>query len=842
MGFVKKILNSPSQIEHVLKVKLLLTLFLLPVIVFGQNLDQIGKSPLVKVNGGISANTIYYEGSANRDPFTFFINGNLNFNFSGIYNVPLSFSYTNQDFSYNTPFKINRLSIHPSYKWVATHIGDVAMTFSPYTVNGHQFTGFGTDLTPNGPWKISAFYGRLLKATEYNPEVPEAIPAYRRMGYGIKTGYEFNRFNLGLTLFKAKDDINSLEIDIPDELNIDPKENLVVSLESSVNVTKNLTLNVEVARSAVTENIQDEDEDQDAIFGVLIDEKASTDYYTAMNANFTYTYGKGSVGVGYERIDPEYRTFGAYFFNNDLENITVNAAQELFNGRVNLAVNAGLQRDDLRNEKESQSTRIVSAANATIKASDRLNIAASYSNFQSYTNIRTAFDIINQVDPLENLDTLDFRQVSQNASLNLGYLLSQSKTKQQNIGLNFTYQTTKDEQGTAEETNNTTNFYNAGANYALTFLEKSLSISAAVNSAFNKVEENDALTYGPTLGVNKQFFDKKLRTGISASYNESLVNGTSQGNVMNFRASSGYIYREKHNFNLNALALFRNSNNATANDFTLTFGYSYSFDVKKPDLRFLKKRTNDDAEKQQATTPGDTLQKLEEQLDKTKQNYYRFRYRGTIYEGNASMVVNQIEAQSYDDYLKNKDAFGKQRLENQMANLKAKAANDDDFKNEAIDYLDSIYAMKDFVPIYKESLNSTLQKLRKELEGKEQQMKEKYALAKVEMEAHPLHNLSEEERKNADEQEQFEYMKLITIEKVDAERLESYLFTRFEIEKIFAGGGISDRLQNIEQFTKQYQEKAFDKYKEDKDLEKINIYLEEQIIRYYDKLYKQTIE
>ncbi|RZS98982.1 hypothetical protein [Aquimarina brevivitae] len=825
-----------------MKVKLLLTFFLLTSIAFGQNLDQIGKTPLVKVNGGISANTIYYNGSANRDPFTYFVNGNLNFNISGIYNIPLSFSYTNQDFSYNTPFKINRLSIHPSYKWVATHIGDVAMTFSPYTVNGHQFTGFGTDLTPNGPWKLSAFYGRLLRATEYNAEVPEAIPAYRRMGYGLKAGYEFNQWNLGLTVFKAKDEINSLNNPIPSEINIDPKENLVVSLESSVNVFKNLTFNLEVARSAVTENIEDEREAQDAVFGLLIDEKASTDYYTAMNANFTYTYGRGSVGVGYERIDPEYRTFGAYFFNNDLENITVNAAQELFNGRVNLAINAGLQRDDLRDEKESQSTRIVSAANATIKASDRLNIAASYSNFQSYTNIRTAFDVINQVDPLENLDTLDFRQVSQNASLNLGYLLSQSKTKQQNIGFNLTYQTTKDEQGTAEATNNTTNFYNTAANYALTFPERSLSLNAAVNAAFNKVEENDALTYGPTVGVNKQFFDKKLRTGISASYNESLVNGTSQGNVMNFRASSGYIYKEKHNFNLNALALFRNSTTTKANDFTLTFGYTYSFDVKKPDLRFLKRRTDENDEIGQANAPKDSLQKLEIELGKTKQNYYRFRYRGTVYEGNTSLVINQIEAQSYDDYLKNKEAFGQQRLEEQLATLKTKAAQDDDFRNEAIDYLDAVYARKDFVRVYKESLTSTLQKLRQELQGKEQQMKEKYALAKADKESHPLHKLSVEERKNADEQQQFDYMKLTTIEKVDAERLESYLFTRFEIEKIFAGNGLTDRLKNLEQFTDQYQELAFDRYQKDKNLEKINIYLEEQIISYYDNLYKETID
>ncbi|MDH7445508.1 hypothetical protein [Aquimarina sp. 2201CG14-23] len=828
-----------------MKKTLLLLLLNITFVAFGQNLDQIGKAPLVKINGGVSANSVYYNGTANREPFTYFLNGNLNFNISGIYNIPLSFSYTNQDFAYSTPFKINRLSIHPSYKWVATHIGDVAMTFSPYTVSGHQFTGFGTDLTPNGPFKISALYGRFLKPTEYNEEVPEAIPAYKRIGYGLKTSYDFSRFSVGLIFFKAKDEASSLDIPIPEDLNIDPKENLVVSLASSIEVTKGLSFNVEVAQSAVTENLEDQETDSNTnVLGFLINERASTEYYTAFNADVTYSFGKGSLGVGYERIDPQYRTFGAYFFNNDLENITVNASQELFNSRVSLAVNAGLQRDDLKNEKESQSNRVVAAINANIKVSDRFNIAASYSNFQSYTNIRTAFDVINEVDPLQNLDTLDFKQVSQNASLNLGYILSQSKQKQQNVGLNLTYQTTKDEQGTADATNNKTDFYNAGANYSIAYPERALTISGAVNAAYNVIEENDALTYGPTLSVNKQFFDKKLRTGLSASYNESLTNGDSQGNVMNFRANASYVYKEKHNLNLNALTLFRNTANTSSNnDFTVTLGYSYSFDVKKIDARFKRRSADDAVEKAQQETSKDTLQKLEEKLEKEKiekQNYYRFRYRGEIYDNNSALVADQIEATVRKEYYDKEDAFSKDQLKTLFASLKEKARNDDDFKNLAIDFLDSVYLRKDYIPVYQKRLQLVLISLQKELRSKDQQMKDVYAKTKFELENHPLHLLSESERNATTEEAQFEYMKMSTKYRVEGERFESYLFLRIEIEKLLNGNTIVKNNSNIKQIKELTQEETFRMHSEKKDLEKINIYLEEQIIIYFDKQYRSS--
>ena len=189
------------------------------------NFDQLGKEKWVRYNGGISANTVYYDGNANRQDFTYYLTGNLNFNLAGLYNVPLSFTYSNQDFNFPNPFKFNRLSLHPSYKWATAHIGDVSMTFSPYTLSGHQFTGGGIELNPEGKFQISAMYGRFLKATEYNPEEPRALAAYKRIGYGIKTAYDFDFMKLGVILFKANDDENSLGNPFPVELGLTPKDN-----------------------------------------------------------------------------------------------------------------------------------------------------------------------------------------------------------------------------------------------------------------------------------------------------------------------------------------------------------------------------------------------------------------------------------------------------------------------------------------------------------------------------------------------------------------------------------------------------------------------------------------
>ena len=183
-------------------------LLLIPIISFSQTLDYetITNSKPIKVSGSLSTNNVYYNSNINnsREPFTYYLQGGLNVNIYS-FSIPITFSYSNQGekLGYKLPFNFNRLSIHPKYKWITGHIGNVSMTFSPYTLSGHQFTGGGIDLAPQGPIKISAMSGRLLKATADDGD-PKTLPAYERMGYGLKTSYEREKYKLGVIGFYAK--------------------------------------------------------------------------------------------------------------------------------------------------------------------------------------------------------------------------------------------------------------------------------------------------------------------------------------------------------------------------------------------------------------------------------------------------------------------------------------------------------------------------------------------------------------------------------------------------------------------------------------------------------------
>jgi len=69
------------------------TLLLISAFGFSQNFNvqELGKAKLINVSGGASANSIFYSGNAQRDPFSYFLNGNININIAGLYNLPFSF-------------------------------------------------------------------------------------------------------------------------------------------------------------------------------------------------------------------------------------------------------------------------------------------------------------------------------------------------------------------------------------------------------------------------------------------------------------------------------------------------------------------------------------------------------------------------------------------------------------------------------------------------------------------------------------------------------------------------------------------------------------------------------
>jgi hypothetical protein len=314
--------------------------------------------------------------------------------------------------------------------------------------------------------------------------------------------------------------------------------------------------------------------------GGLFTPRGSSSYYHAYKANITYQAEAYSVGVGYERIDPQYRTLGGYFFNNDLENITVNAATALFQGKVNVAANVGTQRDNLDDSKISTMRRLVASANVAVAPSPKLNLAFAYSSFQTFTNIRSQFVDINQLTPFDNLDTLNFTQISQNVSANAMYLLGNNKNRRQSINMNLTVQDAADKQGGGEQ-NSGLQFYNINTAYSISLTPQSLTLSAAFNMNISDGTALDSRTLGPTISASKQLFNKKFRTTASVSKNESYANGVHTNSILNGRISGIVSVKKKHNINLGLVLVNRKSKQEGGakefTEFTGTLGYSYSF-------------------------------------------------------------------------------------------------------------------------------------------------------------------------------------------------------------------------------------------------------------------------
>ncbi len=550
-----------------------------------KTVDNIKNSPL-KINGGISANSIFYNsnGRSSREPFTYFLQGNLNIGWL-TFSMPLSYSFSNQgsQLGYETPFKFNRLSLHPKYKWIQGHIGDVAMTFSPYTLSGHQFTGGGLELTPEGAFSISAMAGRLLKATEDDGQ-QQTLPAFRRMGYGAKLGWEQETYKVGLIGFYAKDDINSIAA-VPDNRGITPKENLVIGLNGEITIDENYTIKAEYASSAITQDLRAETtrENGTGVTSLFFNNRGSTEYYDAFKAGLEMKVDKMQIGLGYERIDPGYETLGAYFFNNDFENLTLNATSPVFNDMLNLSFNIGYQRDNLNNQKTQATNRFVGAINATLKATDKITVTGAYSNFSTHTNKSlNQFDDINDSDLTdEDLEALNFKQLSQNANVNINWVLAEGEKNSQNINLNYSLASSANVQAGIIRVGQANNFHNANAVYTIGFPKKDLNISTSFNYNYSDIGRDDSNAYGGALDVSKKFFDKKLNSAFGITYNTNN-NKDTKTDVLNFRLNASTVLAKKHNFSLNTVQLLRNTTNqGTLNELTVTFGYAYVFDIGK---------------------------------------------------------------------------------------------------------------------------------------------------------------------------------------------------------------------------------------------------------------------
>ncbi|WP_299461301.1 hypothetical protein [uncultured Microscilla sp.] len=586
----------------------------------------------LKVSGGVSATQIFYGASGTderRDPYTYFLSGNLTFSMFSV-SVPLTFSYTNQEFSFSHQLpsvSFNQYGIQPTYKWMKFYIGYNTLTLSPYTMSGHLFLGGGIEAKPPGRVSATALYGRFRKATM--PDNTGEGGAFERMGYGVKLGIHFkprpNKYRrkvtfkskytrdgelraqaktpqkkpkeptksapfsdntdlLELIVFGAKDRPGSLP-QLDDSTGLFPEENVVLSARVNKTLWKKFSVEAEVATSAITADarIEEKDGNRQTVFLVtdgIFTRRANTAYYNAYKGQVNYNQQSFTVGIGYERVDPDYRTHGTYFFNNDFENITLNFSTQMWQGKFSINGSVGSQRNNLNEQNMSTLRRASASVNVNAILHPKLNLSLAYSNFQSITRVRNQFDIVNQLTPFDNLrDSLDFTQISQNANISINYQTINLPAHRQFWNANANVQVASGEGGNT--TNNAgTVFYNASTSYNFNWNKIGFTTVLALNYSQNEVETTLARIVGPTITLAKTLLKKRLKVSLAASLNNSYLDSNLTGSIINLRLNGGYTLLKNHRFNLNILTLRRNATDTSRDtfaEFTATLGYNYSF-------------------------------------------------------------------------------------------------------------------------------------------------------------------------------------------------------------------------------------------------------------------------
>lgn len=519
-----------------------------------QNLDEFSFKKGLKVNGGLSLSNDLYMGSdslVSRDPYAFYLNGNLNLNLWGI-SMPFAFSLSNTQKSYTQPF--NRFKLDPRYKWVHLLLGTNVMSLGKYTLSDHDFNGVGVELTP-GNWEISGMFGRLNKAVEFDPiQENYNTVCYKRMGYAAKLGYHSGSGRYEVTFFHGEDKKNSLLDAIPDECLLTPRRNTAVSAAISQNFLKYFNVQVEYALSVYNSNLVN-DEFEEVVTTTFVDKvfgrKQSDKMTDAFNASIGYQGPVAGISLQYERISPYYSSLGGYYFNEDEQNITIAPNLKLFQGKLSLSGQFGLQYNNLNNDRATDTRHVIYSANVSYNSGKVWMITANMSNFKTYTKVKpTSYPYYTN-----DLDSLNFYQVSRSFMLMNGFNFGNDKRKE-SLTISTSYQNATSM--TEDVKNNSSDFVNGNLSFSQQFVPSAWGWTAYFNTNYGNASSVSTLYFGPGAAANKSFFDNVLALTMSVAYNLNKVEDREDGSLVT--ASCGVVYNVKtksqkvgkHSFSLNS--------------------------------------------------------------------------------------------------------------------------------------------------------------------------------------------------------------------------------------------------------------------------------------------------
>ena len=540
-----------------------------PNTIYAQDLGNISKKDILKVSGGASVQTTTYTAfgiPAKRDPFLAQLNLNLNLNILGVISAPFSATLSTQNSKVSTPQPFNNFGISPKYKAVTAHIGYRSINLSEFSLSGSQFLGVGVEIDPKGSFvRGKALYGRFAQPVFFNRDGTLAnTPSFSRTGWG--TGISLGRTKkneVSFHAFRAKDNASSL--DVPrEELTIRPSENFVFGVVTKQAIGKKITLEGEFDVSAFTNDTEIEEEVVEGnsyinnIF--LFNYNPTSELKKAMSGSINYKLKVAKISLKYRRVDPEYRTLGTSFINNDYEDLSLKTSFGLLKKKLNVSLTGGGQRNNLAADKVSQLTRLIGAVNASYKISEKWNTSVNFSNFTSSTKQTVVVDF----------DSLRFVQTTKS----IGGTISRSANGERfsnslSLGINYQDAIVNSEQ--------LSNFYNGNIGWQGQFPKAKFGFGTGIMAVQATTDQLVNTTIGPSLNINKALFKDKFTLTFMGAYLNTFTNDVSNGEIISLSANGSISLTKKIKMGISAANIIREVDTQSSSELTGNFNLNYSF-------------------------------------------------------------------------------------------------------------------------------------------------------------------------------------------------------------------------------------------------------------------------
>lgn len=537
-----------------------------------QDLENINKEKPFEFSGTFTLFGSYYNVSGidpRRKDFSWYLTGNPLLKLYGV-EIPFSFTVSEQERSFRQPF--NQFCISPTYKWAKAHLGYTNLTWSPFTWSGQTAMGAGVELNP-GKFRFGALHGRLNRAVEENIVSPEAItPAYKRMGYSARLGYGTESSHVDVIMLKGKDDENSLNT-VPTSTEVLPGENVVAGISSKMKFTDKLFWDADVAASVYTRDLRalPLTDDENSIinqFKSLISINSSTQLYGAYQTELRYEEKKYKIKAKYRRVEPDYQSMGAYYFQTDVENITLEPSAYLLKNKLRISSSFGQQHDNLFNQKSFTTKRFIGNVGLDWNISNIFGFNANYANYSGEQG--KGLKIPNQATQQS--------YVSQNMLVMPRLTFVKEKlTHFHTLMANRQWMTDKN-----PNTAVLTEYQVDNLNYTSSFVfnKTGLTLGATYLLSIFDSSANVNRLNGVGVNISQPFFKSKMITTISANGTQQKLNGAHFADILNVTFQNSYKLNDHHGLTLLGVYLDNKAKTPTGvsfNEYNIDLGYTYTF-------------------------------------------------------------------------------------------------------------------------------------------------------------------------------------------------------------------------------------------------------------------------